>query len=148
MIPTSLGRVVIYILFLLVIFSIPLQDWTAQLCLQHAQSSAVSSQQYPEYGNQPFSPPRANLGNPYCWFWLPESCPPLGSISLCFTPSAGAVLVSGSPLSPGRSHHIPSDKEKPCKLSLSSLRVLHFSAPMGFPPNGARGPLGLALPLA
>lgn len=115
--------------------------------MQHAQSSAVSSQQYPEYGNQPFSPPEGNLGNPYCWFWLPESCPPLGSISLCFAPSAGAVLVSGSPLSPGRTHHIPSDKEKPRRLSPSSLRVLHFSAPVGFPQSGAREALGLASPL-
>lgn len=88
-----------------------------------------------------------NLGNPYCWFWLPESCPPVGSISLCLTPSAGAVLVSGSPSSPGRSHHIPSGKEKPCRLSPSSLRVLHFSAPMGFPCSSAREALGLALPL-
>lgn len=49
-------------IFLLVDFSIPLQDWTAQLCLQHTQRSAVSSQQYPEYGNQPFFPPGENLG--------------------------------------------------------------------------------------
>lgn len=128
-------------------FSIPLLDWTTQLCLQHTQSSAVSSQQYPGYDNQPFFPPEGNLGIPYCWFWLPESCPPLSSISLCFTPSAGAVLVSGSPLSPGRSHHIPSDKEKPCKLSPSSLRVLSFSAAVGFPRSGAIEALGLSLPL-